>query len=157
MLELINYIEAATEVFRKGEVVKVAEVGDLDVVTVDAFPEKPTDREVFDMHFFSVGFTQAATTWTHRRFYDYLVNNPIGEFTNLTKSDWEGGPSYITIGGWIGSQELALRLLALGQAHEIWRVITPERLGFTGADADRAAGNGLVLSAGFIKPEEEET
>jgi hypothetical protein len=154
MRELIEYIEQATEVFRHGEVVKKTKVGNLDVVTVDAFPEKPKDRPVIDVHFFDVGFNVVAmSSWSPRRLFDYLVNNPIGEFTNMVQAQWEGGPSYITIGGWIGSQELALRLLALGETHELWRVITPERLGITGADAERMAGNGLVMAAGFEEPE----
>ncbi len=153
MQELINYIDAATEMFRHGEVVKRSQAGGLEVVTVDAMPSAPADRELVDVHFFSVGFTEVAPTWTHRRFFDYLVNNPIGEFTNMVREQWEGGPSYITVGGWIGSQELALRLFALGETHEIWKVVIPERLGFTGADADRMAGNGLVMAAGFKEPE----
>jgi hypothetical protein len=153
MRELIAYIDAATQVFRRGEVVTKSQAGPLTVVSIEDYPAKPIDRELVDVHFFSVGFTEAAPTWSHRRFFDYLVNNPIGEFTNMVREQWEGGPSYITVGGWIGSQELALRLFALGQAHQIWTVVTPERLGFTGADADRMAGNGLVMSAGFKEPE----
>ena len=38
---------------------------------------------------------------------------------------------------------------ALGQALGMWKVITPKRLGFTGAEADRLAGNGLVMMTGW--------
>ena len=154
MQELISYIEAATEVFRHGAIVKpMPSVGPVSVVSIEAYPERPEGREFVDVHFFSVGFTEVAPTWTHRRLYNYLVDHPIGEFSNMTLDMWQGGPSYITTGGWIGSQELALRLIALGQVHGIWHAVTPERLGFEGADADRMAGNGLVMSAGFKEPE----
>jgi hypothetical protein len=154
MRELIAYIDAATEVFRKGEIVRpMPSVGPVTVISIEDYPERPIGREFIDVHFFTVGFTEMAPTWSHRKFFDYLVNNPIGEFTNMVREQWEGGPSYITVGGWIGSQELALRLFALGQAHQIWKVVTPERLGFTGREADQAAGNGLVMAAGFKEPE----
>jgi len=154
MRELVAYVRAATEVFRHGERVTEAKVDGIYTITIDDFPPLPaTDRVLINMHFFSVGFTEAAPSWSHRKFYDTILANWHGEFTNLHQQDWEGGPSYITIGSWIGSQTLAMQLMALGQLHEIWQVVTPERLGFTGDAADRMAGNGLVLTAGFKEPE----
>jgi hypothetical protein len=154
MQELIEYVMTATEVFRKGDIVKKSREGEVDVVIVDNFPERPEDRVTVDCHFITVGFTEAAPSWSHHQLFDYLLEHPVGEFTALTKSDWEGGPSYITIGGWIGSQELALRLMALGELHQLWRVITPARLGITGVAGDQLAGQGLVNTTGLHEPAE---
>ncbi|MCP4528644.1 MAG: hypothetical protein GY833_22420 [Aestuariibacter sp.] len=36
--------------------------------------------------------------------------------------------SYIELGGWIGSQDLALRLMALGCHLKIWKLLTPSNV-----------------------------
>ena len=153
MSELVDYIRGATEVFRHGDVYTIDRVGGVEVTTIDAFPPVPEAREVIDVHFFSVGFTEVTPTWTHRQLYDYLVDHQVGEFNTMSQTAWEAGQSYITIGGWIGSQELALRLLALGQVHQLWKVITPAIFHLTGQEADVAAGNGMVMNGGLKEPE----
>lgn len=147
--ELITYVRKATVVYRKGEVVKVSQSS----VTVDAFPERPADKQTVDCHFVTVGFTEHAPTLSHREFYEALVTNPEGEFTEITPSRWADGLSYIEIGGWIGDQTLAFQLLALGEVHGLWTVVTPAVLGFTDAAlADSMAGGGLVMASGLKEP-----
>jgi hypothetical protein len=60
-----------------------------------------------------------------------------------------GGPSYIEIGGELGSQDLALRLIGLGALVELWPVITPKIMGLTGKDAQDLAGSGFVMAGGI--------
>jgi hypothetical protein len=55
--------------------------------------------------------------------------------------------SYLVLGGWVGSQEIALRLMGLGSALGVWSLLSPRT--FFGADledekAHRLAGTGLV-------------
>ena len=60
-----------------------------------------------------------------------------------------GGPSYIEIGGVLGDQGDALRLIGLGDLVGLWKAVTPKMLGFQGDQADLMAGNGLVMAGGF--------
>jgi hypothetical protein len=147
LTELIDYVQRATVVYRKGDVVK--EQG--TVTVVDAFPAKPADADVVDCHFVTMGFTEAADTLTASEFRDAVVANPQGEFTNLTEADFATGPSYIAIGGWVGDQTLALRFMALGVHHGLWDIITPKRLGIDGPLADQMAGDGYVMTTGIKK------
>lgn len=43
--------------------------------------------------------------------------------------------------------------MALGHVLGIWRIVTPEDLGFTGAKAEQAAGLGYVMQAGYQREE----
>lgn len=40
--------------------------------------------------------------------------------------------NYIDIRGWIGDQGLALRLMGLGKLLDLWYLLTPTAMGFTG-------------------------
>jgi hypothetical protein len=60
-----------------------------------------------------------------------------------------GGPSYIEIGGELGSQEIALLLIGPGAILGMWTAITPEQLGFEGEEAASMAGSGFVMCSGF--------
>ena len=148
MTDLVEYVVLSTEVYRKGEVVTMSG----QVVTIDAFPAQPATRHTVDCHFVTVGFTEHAPSWSHQQFSDAILACPRGEFRDMPLERWQGGPSYIEIGGWIGDQTLALRLMALGQEHDLWDVITPALFGITGAEADVLAGNGLVLVSGIRQP-----
>jgi hypothetical protein len=69
-----------------------------------------------------------------------------GEFgVTMTAKDLSEGPSYINLGGWLGSQDLALMLIGAVELAGIAAAITPEALGMTGASADVLAGNGLIM------------
>lgn len=101
---------------------------------------------IVDVHFFRVGFTDEAAD--KDRFLTLLaaaLNGP-GEFVEVDAKRLAQGPSYIELGAWIGSQDLALRLMALGERHELWTVVTPEKLGITDPKvAAERAGLGLVM------------
>lgn len=148
MRKLVKYVQLSTVVYRKGEVVKAAEHS----LTIDAFPAQPATRHTVDCHFVTVGFTEHAPSWSHQQFYDAILACPHGEFRDMPLERWQGGPTYIEIGGWIGDQSLALLFMALGQEHGLWHVVTPARLGFTGAQADDMAGRGMVLVSGIRQP-----
>lgn len=59
---------------------------------------------------------------------------------------WKG-PSYMELGGAIGDQGYALMLIGLGGLVGLWSVITPEGMGFEGAEAKEMAGRGFVMLA----------
>ena len=52
--------------------------------------------------------------------------------------------SYMDVGAVIGSQGFAFRLFALGEFLGLWRVETPQRLGFSGEKANRMCGLGGI-------------
>lgn len=147
-LDLARYVTDATEVYRKGDIVKEA----AGVVTIDAFPQQQPDTEAVDCHFVTVGFTDKAGNVTPAEFYQKIAHQQDGAFTSLSLDDFAKGPSYITIGAWIGDQTLAFRFMALGQHLGLWRVVTPATLGFAGPDADRLAGQGFVMTSGITDP-----
>lgn len=59
------------------------------------------------------------------------------------------GPSFIEVGAELGDQGAALQLFAAGQVLGLWKVITPEFLGFEGAEAKNMAGRGMVMISGL--------
>jgi hypothetical protein len=71
------------------------------------------------------------------------------EASGLDLKLFRKGPSYIEVGAALGSQQLALQLFGLGEAAGLWRVITPARLGVTGADGHVLAGRGYVMISGY--------
>lgn len=111
---------------------------------IDAFPETPLNAKIVDVHFVNIGFTEAAADKDGFLAAFRAALGP-GEFQTLTAEDWAGGPSYITIGAWIGSQTLALALMGLIEFHEVGQVITPAHLRIEGEDANRLAGLGMVM------------
>jgi hypothetical protein len=72
-----------------------------------------------------------------------------GEFADFSPALFAKGHSYIALGGWIGSQEVALLLLGLGDHLDLWQVITPGLRGVTGPEADSMAGMGFVMASGY--------
>lgn len=142
---LHQIIREVTTEFRKGEEVVESQVGRVRRVDVYAMPhesEVPEDLERVDVHFITVGVAKEKAETQKDRLVGILNSYPQPDRL-------AAGPSYIEIGGVIGSQDAALRLFALGEVLGLWEVITPERLGITGEDADRFAGMGLVMMSGF--------
>ena len=62
------------------------------------------------------------------------------------------GLSYIELDAVVGDQGMALTLIGLGELVGLWQAITPELLGFTGEQAAKMAGRGLVMCSG-LRPE----
>lgn len=110
-----------------------------DMPPANAIPE---ECEVVDLHFVAIAVNKEKA----ERHRDDLIAllNAYPEPEQLA-----GGPSYMHVGGIVGDQGLALELFALGKVLGIWDVITPEKLGMTGAEADRAAGMGYVMCTGY--------
>lgn len=146
--ELVNLVLSATETFRKGEEVTDKQFGDVHIVEVFDMPHADEARtSTVDVHFMKIGFTEAAAD---SGLFVKLLREALrhdGTFLNLSVDDFLGGPSYISVGAWIGSQDIALRLMALGEHLKLWEVITPERLGITGPQVDALAGAGFVMFA----------
>jgi hypothetical protein len=97
------------------------------------------------VHFFRVGI-KPGSTLTGKELRDAILDAPKGDFQDLTEKDWRGGPSYITIGAWIGDQGIALTLIGLGAELGIISAVTPETLHITDKDmADDLAGRGYIM------------
>lgn len=148
---LIARIDRETLVYRKGPEITVRDVGPVRVVEVFGYPEAPSYGELVDVYFVSVGFTEAAADPAgFRADVEAACVDPGYNGVMLTVVDLAGGPSYITLGGWLGSQELALRFMALAAHYGCSsEPITPARFG---ADADQAAelaGRGFVMLGGW--------
>jgi len=157
IVRVLEYVNAATIVYRKGEVVTESDIGGIHVITIDNFPALPDGpRSTVDCHFVEVGFTEALATMDHAEFYDAVMAAQVGVFATMPPERWEAGPSYIEIGGWIGDQTDAFKFMACVQAHGLGEVITPARLHITEeALANQMAGLGYVLLSGIRNPKEE--
>lgn len=158
LTDLIDYVQRATVVYRIGDVVKVTNSNALRAITIDAFPALPDgDTTTINCHFVEVGFTEALAELGHDEFAALIRACAAGEFTRMDDAAWAAGPSYLTVGGWIGDQTLAFQFMAACVAHGLAPgVITPARLGFTGAAGDAMAGGGLVMLAPMRLPEAQE-
>jgi hypothetical protein len=126
-----------------------SQVGGIAVTEVMGFPETPAeapiDEVAADVHFVEVVRGEDFPTKDELIAY---VQDALGEGefgTTMSADDLAGGPSYITLGGWLGSQDLALMLIGAVELAGIAKAITPKALGMTGEMADTMAGNGLVM------------
>lgn len=148
-LETLNaFIANATLAFRKGEAYEEKDVGGVKVITVNGYPEAPSRGALVDVHFLMIGFTEAAAI-DKDEFVSMIKDAEHGEFMDMSLDDLAQGPSYINTGAWLGSQDLALRFIALGSHYGLWDVVTPALLHITGAQADQMAGAGFVMNAGL--------
>jgi hypothetical protein len=118
--------------------------GSVHVTEVYAYPEQPEGATRADVHFVVVAPTEGFPT---KEALIDVVRGALGEgeFGTMTDEDLAEGPSYIALGGWLGSQELALRLIGAVELAGIARAITPKLLGIEGPGADQMAGIGYVM------------
>lgn len=118
--------------------------GAIAVTEVMDFPEAPPNAVRADVHFVVVAPTEGFPT---REELLATVAGALGSgvFMDANADTLAQGPSYISLGGWLGSQDLALMFIGAVELAGIARAVTPERLGLTGSLADQAAGNGLVM------------
>lgn len=75
-----------------------------------------------------------------------LIGKHKGEFCELDLFDGVDH-GYIEVGGWLGSQELALALIGLGTELELWKLLSPRTLLSRKVPAElegRLAGQGLI-------------
>lgn len=125
-------------------VVTQSQAGYVAVTEVFGYVEAPPNSVRADVHFVEVAPTEG---FPDREVLVETVRAALGqgEFTVMSAEDLAGGPSYITLGGWLGSQDLALMLIGAVELAEIAQAVTPEALGMTGATADQMARRGLVM------------
>lgn len=145
--ELNDLITEQTLPFRKGEEVRVEQKDGITVVNIDGFPPSPIQGKLVDVHFIQVGFTEAsADKAAFLKATQEALSPGAGEFADMDAATLAQGPSYITLGGWLGDQTQALLFMALCCHHEVGTVITPATLGITEPEeADVLAGRGMVM------------
>lgn len=122
-------------------------------VPVPEGPDYEPDAGWVDVHFFYVSFPPLADEEPYGKelFLSLLTeaSEHPGEFNvRLDMDAMRGGPSYITWGGWIGDQGMALRLMALGEHYGVWDVVTPKTIGAPQELWDDMAGSGFVFTSG---------
>lgn len=142
---LFEILDETTAEFRTGAGYIEEEHDECVVTNIYAMPHisQADERlEQVDCHFIVVGVDKEIAEQYREELIDILKTYP--QLERLA-----GGPSYIEVGGVMGSQEGAFRLFAVGQVLKFWDVITPKTLGFTGAEADSLAGKGYVMISGF--------
>lgn len=148
--KLCMILDATTTQFRKGaarteRTINEAGLKVIDVYVMPHVKEAPADLVMVDVHFMEIGVDKAAAERHRADLLEILDAYPEPERL-------AGGPSYIEVGGIIGDQGRAFQLFALGQALELWRVITPKSLlGEEGERADRLAGSGMIMITGYKK------
>lgn len=137
-------IEATYE-YRKGEEVVDELSHGVQVRHIYAMPhvdDAPDDEIQIDMHFIIVGIKPKEAAAAKDALLTWCRSYP--EPDRLA-----GGPSYIELGGILGSQDLALRVMALGKHLGLWDVITPATFHIDGPQADQMAGMGYVMISGW--------
>lgn len=128
-------------------------LGQLVLAATEPVPDGPDhDPAWISVHFFDVKILPLADEDPYGKdlflsLLDEASKHP-GEFATLTMPEMERGPSYITWGGWIGDQGMALRMMALGEHYGVWKVITPASIGTPEEMRDELAGNGFVMTTG---------
>lgn len=112
-----------------------------------------------DLGFFQVSIEDAEgnPTVTADEFLDALraaFEQRTGEFADMDLEEFRRGPSYITLGGWLGDQGVAISLIGVGALLGIWDVASPETLGMRpGPQADQLRGGGFLFpSVGTDSP-----
>lgn len=146
MEQLETILAETTQTFRKGSQYTLEGAGDLLVAHEFNYPHVDDADEqkltLIDTHFVIIGVDVNRAEARRADLLTWLRNYPEPERL-------AAGISYIEVGGVIGSQGMAFALFALGEALGLWRVVTPERLGITGPQADLLAGKGMVMMTGW--------
>lgn len=146
LTKLYEILTATTLQLRKGEVEEKRRVGPLEIIDIYAMPhvDDPAyaTHEKVDLEFVVVA-VDAKAAEQHR---DSLVEI-LREYPD--HDELKGGPSYITVGARVGSQDAAVQLFALGKVLGLWGVITPTMLGAKGEQARDLATRGYVMITGF--------
>lgn len=136
-------LTGCTAPVRKGEQVEVERHGAVESVHLYLMPaegeiKNRDELELYDLHFIHVAVHREKAEELREEFTDAI--SQVSVWASLVE-----GPSYITLGGLLGSQDAALAFIALGAHFGWWEIITPASFGATGAQADAMAGGGLVL------------
>lgn len=143
--KLYEILGETTAEFRKGEAIEKRAVGPVDVVEIyDMPPEsEAVGLEMVDVFFMTIGVDKVKAESRRADLIEILNDWPNGEMAD--------GPSYIAVGGTIGSQGAAFNLFALGKVLGLWEIITPDKLFLMGQQARDAAGSGFIMITGYRK------
>lgn len=145
---LFAILSETTTQLRKGETVETRQVGNLAVIDAYLMPhesEAPPDLDKVDLEFVVIGVDKAKAESLRGEIVGLLDAYPQPERL-------AAGPSYIEVGGVIGSQGGAFQLFALGEVLGLWKVITPRTFGITDSEQARTlAGSGFILITGYTK------
>ena len=128
--------------FKEGDDVGKLPSGSVHIYAMPHEAQAKDGIEKVDCHFIVVGVDKSKAEERKNELIAILKTYPQPERL-------AGGPSYIEVGGEIGDQGAAFQLFALGKVLGLWDIITPEKLGFTGPEADQMAGRGFVMMSGF--------
>lgn len=108
--------------------------------------DPPKGMQLVSVHFHVVGLDKAECLRSRNELI--LILNEYPEPERLAQ-----GPSYIELGAEMGDQMMALMVMAIGmaigEAADLWTVITPKTLHIGGAAADDLAGKGFVMISGY--------
>lgn len=154
--KICSILAEVTQEFRKGEAVTEKVTGSVRVVDVYMMPhvsDAHPGLEMVDVWYINVGVDKTKALTRRDELVALLDEWP-------TEQPLTSGLSYITMGGELGSQDMALRLIAVGTALGFWRVVSPAFLmaspdkpgGITKEKADELAGGGFVMASGY-RPE----
>lgn len=132
----------AVKNFKESDNVDKLPDGSVDIYAMPHESQAKDGIEKVDLHFIVVGVDKVKAEQYKDELVAILKTYPQPERL-------AGGPSYIEVGGEIGDQGAAFQLFALGKILGLWDIITPEKLGFTGAEASQMAGRGFVMMSGF--------
>lgn len=131
--ELVEQIKRGDKELKGGGVV---EIYDMPHVS-----EARPDLNKIDMEFVVIGVDRKKAE-EHKQELIEILNE-------MDPQMMRDGPSYIHMGAEIGDQGAAFQLFALGKTLGLWNVITPKSFGFSGEEARRLAGAGMVLMSGY--------
>lgn len=140
---LYAILNETTIQLRKGEAV-VKDGMATHIYMMPHVDQAARDLEPVDMEFIVVGVHKELAEKRKEEMQKILASYP-------SPDRLAAGPSYIEVGGEIGSQGGAFQLFALGQVLGFWKVITPAMFGITGEEAKALAGQGMVMITGYTQ------
>ncbi|MEK7496666.1 MAG: hypothetical protein AAB657_02045 [Patescibacteria group bacterium] len=139
---------AAVHNFKEGEDINKLPDGTINVYAMPHESQVDNIIEKVDCHFLIIGVDKTKAESYKEELITILKDWPL-ETHGSPIPKLKDGPSYIHVGGVIGDQGAAFQLFALGKVLNLWDVITPETMGFTGAEASNMAGSGYIMISGF--------
>ena len=152
--DLADYVLEHTQMYRPGEVVTTDQRPGVTVTTVNTYPapdQAPASLPPVDLLLTQVGLKPDTPPATREDLLLYLraatAGTGLGEFVSIDAARFEQGPSYIELGAWLGSQDVALRLIGLGELVGLWTAMTAARLGIPREQAVEMAGAGFIMPA----------
>ncbi|MEK7452769.1 MAG: hypothetical protein AAB614_00890 [Patescibacteria group bacterium] len=132
----------AVKNFKEGDNIDKLPGGSVHIYAMPHESQTKDGIEKVDLHFIVVGVDKAKAEHYKDELIAILKTYPQPERL-------AGGPSYIEVGSEIGDQGVAFQLFALGKVLGLWDIITPEKFGLTGSEANEMASMGFVMISGF--------